>query len=95
MIGRPPKEEMSTNSEFSSMESNPPSSDFTFPHSKVVSEEWEALLKNEYSNGHQVNIHSLSKSSDGESFLTADVLRVNIWNLETNQAAYSIVENQP
>jgi len=34
-------------------------------------------------------------SPDGEHFLSSDDLRVNVWNIETNQTTFSIVDLKP
>lgn len=41
------------------------------------------------------NINSLSVSSDGETFLSADDLRVNMWHLDNNNLAYNVVDLKP
>ncbi|KAJ0437048.1 putative transcription factor WD40-like family [Helianthus annuus] len=35
-----------------------------------------------YAHGHDYNINSISINSDGETFISADDLRINLWNLE-------------
>ena len=37
----------------------------------------------------------MSVSPNGENFLSADDLRVNLWNLENNILAYNIVDLKP
>ena len=34
-------------------------------------------------------------SPDGENFLSADDLRINLWNLENNNEAYQVVDLKP
>ena len=41
-----------------------------------------ASLKRTFSNGHTYHINSLSFSPDGETFLSADDLRINLWSLQ-------------
>jgi serine/threonine-protein phosphatase 2A regulatory subunit B len=41
-----------------------------------------------YQGGHTYNINSLSFSSDGEIFMSADDLRINMWNTEINNQAF-------
>lgn len=65
------------------------------PKSRVVSEDWEATPRKEFSNAHNYHVNSLSVASDGEHFLSSDDLRVNIWNMETAQTTFSIVDIKP
>ncbi len=66
-----------------------------FPQSKVLSQDWEAIPRKEFTNAHNYHINSLSVASDGEHFLSADDLRVNIWNIEKNDTTFSIVDIKP
>jgi serine/threonine-protein phosphatase 2A regulatory subunit B len=34
-------------------------------------------------------------SSDGETFISADDLRINLWNLEINSQSFNIVDVKP
>tara|TARA_B100000795_G_C22745136_1_gene416964 strand:- start:402 stop:1334 length:933 start_codon:yes stop_codon:yes gene_type:complete len=54
-----------------------------------------ATLKRTFANGHAYHINSLSFNSDGETYLSADDLRINIWNMHTNRSAYNIVDIKP
>ena len=54
------------------------------PRSKVINESWEGRMRKQYRNAHEYHINSLSLASDGEHFISADDLRINIWNLENN-----------
>jgi serine/threonine-protein phosphatase 2A regulatory subunit B len=42
-----------------------------------------------YSNAHAYHIHSVSLNSDEETFLSADDLRVNLWNLNNTEQSFS------
>ncbi len=70
-------------------------SHLTLPHSEVVSEGWEGVEKRVFKNCHNYNINSVSHSSDGEHFISADDLRVNLWNLENDFVAFNIVDLKP
>lgn len=48
-----------------------------------------------YSNGHIYHINSLSLNSDGETFLTSDDLRINLWHLGHNHECFNIVDLKP
>ncbi len=65
------------------------------PETEVVSEGFEGIERKEYKNCHQYNINSLSVSSDGETFLSADDLRVNLWHIDNNNLAYNVVDLKP
>lgn len=54
-----------------------------------------ASLKRTFSNGHAYHINSLSFSPDGETYLSADDLRINLWNLHTNTSTFNIVDIKP
>ena len=42
-----------------------------------------------YANAHTYHINSVSMNSDGETFVSADDLRINLWNLEVSDVAFS------
>lgn len=42
-----------------------------------------------YSNAHAYHIHSISMNSDEETFLSADDLRVNLWNVQDAEQSFS------
>jgi len=42
-----------------------------------------------YGHAHAYHIHSLSVSADEETFLSADDLRVNLWNLQGSTQSFS------
>lgn len=48
-----------------------------------------------YSNGHIYHINSLSLNSDGETFLTSDDLRINLWHFAYNNECFNIVDLKP
>jgi len=59
-----------------------------FPQSQVLSSGYEGMERRQYKNCHNYNINSLSVSNDGENFLSADDLCINLWNLENSNLAY-------
>ena len=65
------------------------------PETEIVSEGYEGVFRKEFKNCHQYNINSLSVSADGESFLSADDLRINMWNLNNDILAYNVVDLKP
>lgn len=54
------------------------------PRSKVVSESIEGQCKVLFKGAHDFHINSVNLNCDGETFLSADDLRINIWNLNDN-----------
>ncbi|KAG1675988.1 hypothetical protein FOA52_014232 [Chlamydomonas sp. UWO 241] len=54
-----------------------------------------ARCKRVYANAHTYHINSISCNSDGETFLSADDLRVNLWNLEVTSQSFNIVDIKP
>lgn len=53
-----------------------------FPKAQTLSSALEGHERSQYKNCHHFNINSLSSSPDGEAFISADDLCVNLWNLE-------------
>ena len=54
-----------------------------------------ARCKRVYANAHTYHINSVSVNSDQETFLSADDLRVNLWNLEVSEQSFNIVDIKP
>lgn len=48
-----------------------------------------ATPKQTYANAHAYHINSISSNSDGETFLSADDLRINWWNKEISSSSFS------
>ncbi|KAI0515500.1 hypothetical protein KFK09_008165 [Dendrobium nobile] len=82
------------------------SSDFKFPPGGfptlrlpvVVASEDASLIarcRRVYAHAHDYHINSISKNSDGETFISADDLRINLWNLEISNQSFNIVDVKP
>ncbi|CDK27339.1 unnamed protein product [Kuraishia capsulata CBS 1993] len=54
-----------------------------------------AQPKKIYANAHAYHINSISVNSDGETFLSADDLRINLWNLGIADQSFNIVDIKP
>jgi serine/threonine-protein phosphatase 2A regulatory subunit B len=52
----------------------------------------EHHAKKIYANTHAYHINSICLNSDGETFLSADDLRINIWNLNYTSQSFTIVD---
>ncbi|KNC51705.1 protein phosphatase 2 (formerly 2A), regulatory subunit B [Thecamonas trahens ATCC 50062] len=48
-----------------------------------------------YANAHAYHINSISLNSDGETYLSADDLRINLWNLDISSQSFNIVDIKP
>jgi len=55
----------------------------------------EASQKKVFANAHAYNVNSISLCSDGELFISADDLRINLWNLEISNEAFTFVDIKP
>ena len=54
-----------------------------------------ARCKKVYANAHSYHINSISVNSDQETFLSADDLRINLWNLGITEQSFNIVDIKP
>ena len=52
-------------------------------------------LKRTFATHHNFHIHSISASPDGESFISSDELRINLWNLENPAITFNILDIKP
>jgi len=48
-----------------------------------------AIPRKIYQNAHAYHINSISVNSDGETYLSADDLRINLWNLNISDQSFS------
>ncbi|XP_042948758.1 serine/threonine protein phosphatase 2A 55 kDa regulatory subunit B beta isoform-like isoform X1 [Carya illinoinensis] len=48
-----------------------------------------------YAHAHDFNINSISNNSDGETFISSDDLRINLWNLEISNQCFNIIDMKP
>ncbi|KAJ1452586.1 protein phosphatase 2A regulatory B subunit [Pelagophyceae sp. CCMP2097] len=54
-----------------------------------------ATARRVFTHAHAYHINSLSLNSDGETFISSDDLRVNLWSLERTETAFNIVDLKP
>ncbi|KAE8674141.1 Serine/threonine protein phosphatase 2A 55 kDa regulatory subunit B beta isoform [Hibiscus syriacus] len=54
-----------------------------------------ARCRKVYAHAHDYHINSISNNSDGETFISADDLRINLWNLEISDQSFNIVDVKP
>ncbi|XP_068647256.1 serine/threonine protein phosphatase 2A 55 kDa regulatory subunit B beta isoform-like isoform X2 [Aristolochia californica] len=79
--------------------------DLSFPpggipslHLPVVASHETSLIarcRRIYAHAHDYHINSISNNSDGETFISADDLRINLWNLEISNQSFNIVDVKP
>ncbi|CAO3594565.1 unnamed protein product [Absidia cylindrospora] len=48
-----------------------------------------------YANAHAYHINSISTNSDSETYISADDLRINLWNLNISDQSFNIVDIKP
>jgi hypothetical protein len=49
-----------------------------------------AQARRVYANAHAYHINSISVNSDGETYISSDDLRINLWNLAVSDQSFSI-----
>ncbi|KAI9319723.1 WD40-repeat-containing domain protein [Dichotomocladium elegans] len=54
-----------------------------------------AVPRRIYANAHAYHINSISVNSDGETYISADDLRINLWNLDISDQSFNIVDIKP
>ncbi|EJT46798.1 protein phosphatase 2A regulatory B subunit [Trichosporon asahii var. asahii CBS 8904] len=54
-----------------------------------------AVPRKVYANAHAYHINSISVNSDGETYISADDLRINLWNLNISDQSFNIVDIKP
>uniref|UniRef100_A0A0E0E2W9 Serine/threonine-protein phosphatase 2A 55 kDa regulatory subunit B n=1 Tax=Oryza meridionalis TaxID=40149 RepID=A0A0E0E2W9_9ORYZ len=71
--------------------------DKTIKYWKVASQDVNlvARCRRVYAHAHDYHINSISTNSDGETYISADDLRINLWNLEINNQSFNIVDVKP
>ncbi|XVE97659.1 hypothetical protein REPUB_Repub03eG0037800 [Reevesia pubescens] len=73
-------------------------SGFPSLHLPVVTSHETSLMarcRRIYAHAHDYHINSISSNSDGETFISADDLRINLWNLEISNQSFNIVDVKP
>lgn len=65
------------------------------PSANTLETRTESRAKRVFANAHTYHINSISVNCDDETFLSADDLRINLWNLSVNEASFNIVDIKP
>jgi len=55
----------------------------------------DCRVKKVFAGAHTYHINSVSPNSDGETFLSADDLRINVWNLNVSNQSFNILDIKP
>ena len=54
-----------------------------------------ARCRRKYANAHTYHVNSVALCADGETFISADDLRVNLWHLDVSDQAFNVVDMKP
>lgn len=54
-----------------------------------------ATSRRVYANAHAYHINSISVNSDGETYISSDDLRINLWNLAVSDKSFNITDIKP
>lgn len=54
-----------------------------------------ATPRRTFANAHAYHINSISLNSDGETYISSDDLRINLWNLAISDQSFNIVDIKP
>uniref|UniRef100_A0AAV1T9M0 Serine/threonine-protein phosphatase 2A 55 kDa regulatory subunit B n=1 Tax=Peronospora matthiolae TaxID=2874970 RepID=A0AAV1T9M0_9STRA len=65
------------------------------PQTQVCGYVTASTAKRVYANAHTYHINSIAINSDGETFMSADDLRVNLWSLGISDQSFNIVDIKP
>ena len=65
-------------------------SDISFPSVAQKDSVVAAVPRRIYSNAHAYHINSISLNSDGETYISSDDLRINLWNLGISDQSFSM-----
>ncbi|CAL4886677.1 unnamed protein product [Urochloa decumbens] len=60
-----------------------------------VGDGYSAKCRRVFERAHRFNINSISTNCDGETFVSADDLRINLWHLEVTGQCFNIVDMKP
>ncbi|CAH0476446.1 unnamed protein product [Peronospora belbahrii] len=65
------------------------------PQAHIRGQVTTSTAKKIYANAHTYHINSIAINSDGETFMSADDLRVNLWSLGISNQSFNIVDIKP
>ncbi|CAB1113443.1 unnamed protein product [Ectocarpus sp. CCAP 1310/34] len=67
----------------------------TLPQVSVAGTAVATSLRRVFANAHTYHVNSVDPNSDGEHFISADDLRINMWNLEITDRSFNILDMKP
>lgn len=73
----------------------PPIQSVKFPRIQTREVIVTAQARRVYANAHAYHINSISVNSDGETYISSDDLRINLWNLAVSDQSFNIVDIKP
>lgn len=65
------------------------------PQVEVRESVMAATSRKVYANAHAYHINSIAVNSDGETYISSDDLRINLWNLAVSDQSFNIVDIKP
>jgi len=74
---------------------NGPAKTLKLPSVRRRERQKNAVVKRVFANAHAYHINSISLNSDNETYISADDLRINLWNLEISNKSFNIVDIKP
>jgi serine/threonine-protein phosphatase 2A regulatory subunit B len=75
----------------SNIRAPPPIQQLKVPKVQVKDSIITATGRRVYANAHAYHINSISVNSDGETYISSDDLRINLWNLAVSDQSFSIL----
>lgn len=60
-----------------------------------VGDGYSAKCRRVFGRAHEFNIHSVSTNCDGETLVSADDVRINLWHAEVTRQCFNIVDMKP
>jgi serine/threonine-protein phosphatase 2A regulatory subunit B len=79
----------------SNIRAPPPIQQLKVPKVQVKDSIITATGRRVYANAHAYHINSISVNSDGETYISSDDLRINLWNLAVSDQSFNIVDIKP
>jgi len=70
-------------------------SGLNFPSISVSDSTVNCTARRTYANAHAYHINSISPNSDGDTFISSDDLRINLWNLSITNQSFTVVDIKP
>lgn len=69
--------------------------DIVFPTVDTRETKIMSATRRVFSNAHAYHVNSISLNSDGETYISSDDLRINLWNIGISDESFNIVDIKP